>query len=140
MGRCELFEHTADLGLRVRAVDLNDLFRSAAEGLFDVVVANRDDVLPRARQHVALSADSPETLLVDWLNELIYLGETSHHFFGRFDVRVGPDGRSLDAEIHGEPLDPDRHVVDHEVKAVTRHGLRLVKEKEGWLAELILDI
>lgn len=41
MGRAETFEHTADLGLRMTAADLNDLFRTAGEGLFDVIVANR---------------------------------------------------------------------------------------------------
>ena len=44
MGRSETFEHTADLGLRVFADDLPDLFRAAGEGLFDVIVANRGDV------------------------------------------------------------------------------------------------
>ena len=44
MGTIEVFDHTADVGLRVRATDLDDLFRTAAEGLFDYVVANRDAV------------------------------------------------------------------------------------------------
>jgi len=140
MGRVELFDHTADLGMRAVADDLDDLYRTVAEGLFDVIVANREAVRPIDVQRFSLAADSPESLLVDWLSELIYRSETSHQFFSRFDVRVSPDGRSLEAEVHGEPVDQDRHVLDHEVKAVTRHGLRLTREPQGWLAEVILDI
>ena len=54
MGRSETFEHTADLGLRVFAADLPDLFRTAGEGLFDVIVANRADLQVVATDHVSL--------------------------------------------------------------------------------------
>jgi SHS2 domain-containing protein len=140
VGHTELFDHTADLGLRVHAIDLDDLYRTAAEGLFDVIVANREAVLPTDQEHVVLSADSPEALLVKWLNELIYRSETTHRFFNRFDVHVSQDGRRLEAEVLGEPVDLARHFVDHEVKAVTHHGVRMVSEQGGWLAEVILDI
>jgi SHS2 domain-containing protein len=53
---------------------------------------------------------------------------------------VAADGMSLQAEIGGESIDHDRHVLDHEVKAVTHHGMSLDREGRGWLAELILDI
>ena len=63
MGRVELFEHTADLGLRVFATDLADLFRTAGEGLFDVIVANRGDVQIIETESVSLAAESTEDLL-----------------------------------------------------------------------------
>ncbi len=140
MGQSETFDHTADLGLRVRGSDLDDLFRTAAKGLFHVIVANAAEVRPRETLHVVLSAEGIEELLVDWLNELIYQAETGHRFFSRFDVRVTESPPSLAAEIGGEPIDPDRHILDHEVKAATHHGLRLVHASDGWYAEVILDI
>jgi SHS2 domain-containing protein len=140
MGWSETFDHTADLGLRVHATDLPDLFRTAAEALFDVIVTNRDLVEPRECLELALTADSPEGLLLGWLNELIFRSETGHRFFSRFDVCVDPDGRSLTARVHGEPIDPGRHGLDHEVKAATHHMMHLVHDKDGWTAELILDI
>ena len=123
MGHTETFDHTADLGLRIRAADLGDLFQTAAEGLFDVIVANRDAVRAVDHEMVELAAESTEDLLIEWLNELIYLFEIEHRLFGSFDVTVGGDGRSLKAVIHGEDIDPTRHVLDHEVKAVTYHGV-----------------
>jgi SHS2 domain-containing protein len=140
MGRCETFEHTADLGLRIFAADLADLFRTAAEGLFDVIVANRGEVQVVETQSVSLNADSTEDLLIEWLNELIFLSETRHRLYSRFDVALDDAGRRLDATIGGEPIDRTRHVLDHEVKAATRHGLSLRCENEGWVAEVVLDI
>ncbi len=140
MGTVETFDHTADVGLRVRGADLNDLFRTAAEGVFDYIVVNRAEVRAEEHESVSLDADSTEELLAAWLNELIFRCETKHRLFSRFDVRVADEGRSLQAEIAGEPIDRDRHILDHEVKAVTHHGLTLQRAGSGWLAELILDI
>lgn len=141
MGTVETFDHTADVGLIVTGVDLDDLFRTAAEGLFDYVVANREAVLVSTRETISLSADSTIDLFFGWLNELIFLCETRHILYTAFDVRVAADGRSLQAEVGGEPIDRTRHELDHEVKAVTRHALALRPgQAGGWVAELILDI
>lgn len=140
MGTIATFDHTADVGLRIEAADLDDLFRTAAEGVFDYVVVNRDEVHASEEEAVALRAESTADLLIAWLNELIFRSETRHRLYTRFDVRVTDDGLSLDATIGGEPIDRDRHVLDHEVKAATYHGTSLKREGGGWIAELILDI
>lgn len=140
MGTIEVFDHTADVGLRIRADSLDDLFRTAAEALFDYVVANRDAVQVRQIDALSLGAESSTDLLADWLSELIFRSETQHVLYTRFDVRVAADGLSLSAEVGGEPMDRDRHILDHEVKAVTRHGLSLEAQSGGWVAEVILDI
>jgi SHS2 domain-containing protein len=140
LGTIETFDHTADVGLRIQADNLDDLFRTAAEGVFDSIVANRDEVRIAAREPVSLQARATDELLVTWLNELIFRCETRHRLYTQFDVHLADDGLSLQAEIGGESIDRDRHLLDHEVKAVTRHGLSLRREGEGWLAELILDI
>lgn len=142
MGTCTAFEHTADLGLRITGSDLDDLFRTAAEGLLDTILTNREAIRPEASESFELRAEAPEELLVAWLNELIFRLESSHRVYGRFDVRVAEDGRSLRATIEGEPIDRARHELDHEVKAVTHHGLRLDRAEDGtgWVAEVILDI
>jgi SHS2 domain-containing protein len=140
LGTVETFDHTADVGLRITGSDLDDLFRTAAGGLFDYIVANRDAVKPDQRETVALEADDPADLQAVWLSELIFRSETRHRLYNEFDVQVADDGRSLRAEIAGEPIDPSRHELDHEVKAVTRHGLDLRQGPDGWTAEVILDI
>lgn len=139
MGTFELFEHTADVGLRIRAADLDDLFRSAAEGLMATIVANLSEVLPTDSESVALEAETQVDLLAAWLNELIFRSETRHRLYSRFEVHV--EASTLHATIQGEPMNPDRHKLDHEVKAATHHGLGLQQLANGqWLAEVILDI
>ena len=141
MGRTELFDHTADLGLRITASDLDDLFQTAAEGLFDVVTADRGGIEPREAETVTLEADSLDQLLIDWLNELIFRSETGRRLYGRFEVAVKiADRPSLTATLRGEPIDAARHVLDHEVKAATHHGLVLEPHGDGWWAEVIVDI
>ena len=56
---------------------------------------------------------------------MIFRGETRHVLYADFDVRVAPDGLSLVADVAGEPIDRDRHILDHEVKAVTHHAMAL---------------
>lgn len=142
MGHAETFEHTADLGLRVFGSDLPDLFEAAAVGLFDVIVVNRDAVRPVGSEEVALAAETVPDLFLAWLNELIFRSETSHRLYSRFRVNVedGEGGPQLWAAIEGEPIDRDRHILDHEVKAATHHGLTVRPVEGGWQAEVILDI
>lgn len=142
MGHAETFDHTADLGLRVTASDLPDLFRTAAAGLFDVIVANRDEVRPVESETVAINAESASDLLLAWLNELIFRCETRHRLYRRFEPLIREESGvfHLNAEIAGEPIDRDRHILDHEVKAATHHGLSLQQVDGEWQAEVIVDI
>src|SRR5262245_58123014 len=134
----ETFEHTADLGLRVRAANLDTLFAEAARALFSVIVEDLDSVRPAERLDVRLPPDDREFLLFDWLRQLLAHFDARHTLFSRFEVHIGEDG--LTGTAWGEPLDRSRHVLDHEVKALTYHGLRVEPSDGGWLAEIIVDI
>ena len=134
----ELFEHTADVGLRARAADINGLLADAASALFSLLVANPADVRPLETLHFDIAGQKPDELLHDWLAELLFTFETRHVLLCQFEVRVGGDG--LTATARGEPIDPARHQLDMEVKAVTWHGLKVERADGGWLAEVIVDI
>ncbi|MFO0956176.1 MAG: archease [Isosphaeraceae bacterium] len=140
MGTVELLDHTADVGLRVHADRLDDLFETAARGVFAYIVANPEEIVASQHESVALRADSPAELLAAWLNDLIFRSETRRRVYGSFRAEVAADGLVLHARIGGEAIDRDRHHLDHEVKAVTYHGLSLEREGDGWLAEFLLDI
>jgi SHS2 domain-containing protein len=134
----ELFEHTADLGLRVRAGDLDTLFAEAAACLFSAVLEDIGSVRPEQKVTVELTGTDREFLLFDWLRDLLLRFDADHMVFGKFEVRVRPDG--LTGTARGEPLDPARHLLAHEVKAVTYHELKVARDGDGWLAEVIVDI
>lgn len=134
----EFFEHTADLGLRIRAAHLDDLFTEAARALFSAIVEDLTTVQPVQEVQVQLPADAVEYLLFDWLRRLLYHFDSEHLLLGQFECRVGPAG--LQGRAWGEPLDRRRHDLQHEVKALTYHGLRVEQTAAGWEAEIIVDI
>ena len=134
----ETFDHTADMGLRIRAADLDTLFVEAAEALFGAVVEDLATVRPLQKIDVELDGEEIEFLLFDWLRELLYHFDAEHLLFGKFSVHVTDAG--LTASAWGEPLDRARHNLEHEVKAITYHGLRVEKVGDQWEAEVIVDI
>src|SRR5262249_36002967 len=102
-GMYETFDHTADLGLRIRAPALPALFAEAAPALFSVLLEDLATVQPRQELHVELAGDDREYLLFDWLKELLYHFDAEHLLLARFEVRVRDAG--LTATAWGEPLD-----------------------------------
>jgi SHS2 domain-containing protein len=134
----EFFEHTADLGLRVTASTLNELFAEAAAGLVGMIVENLAAVQPSRTVEIKIDGADPEYLLFDWLSEVLFKFESEHLVLARFDVTVNDSG--LVATCQGEPLDRSRHQLGHEVKAITYHGLKVEQTADGWLAEVIVDI
>ncbi|HEY2882945.1 MAG TPA: archease [Pirellulales bacterium] len=136
----EVFDHTADIGLRVRANSLEGLFAEAGRGFLSLVVTNLEAIEPREKIQIELSGREQETeyLLFDWLNELLFLFETKHLLLAKFDVQLSAIG--LKATAWGEPVDTGRHRLEHEVKAITYHGLKVTREADEWLAEVIVDI
>lgn len=135
----DTFEHTADLGLRLQAPDLISLLETAGKGLFSLIVENPDAVESKEIRTIRIAAPAEkEYLLLDWLKELLYLFDSEGFIGAEFFVRL-VEGE-LRAEVKGEPMDRDRHHMDHEVKGITYHGLKLNRGNGGWNAEVIVDI
>src|SRR5262249_2142910 len=110
----------------------------AGLALFSALVADLGSVKPAQAVEIVLPPDDLEYLLFDWLKALLYRFDVEKLLFSHFEVTVGAEG--LRGVAHGEPLDRARHELDHEVKAITYHGLRVEQADGGWLAEVIVDI
>jgi SHS2 domain-containing protein len=134
----EVFDHTADLGLRIHAADVNSLFAEAGRALLSVIVSVPDSVEPREELTLHVAGRDIEYLFVDWLDELLFLFESKH--FLASVIKTDVDGAGLSATVRGETCDLARHALAHEVKAVTYHGLTVEQTADGWQAEVILDI
>lgn len=134
----EAFDHTADVGLRIRAESLDGLFADAGRALFSLIVANPAAVRSVEQRDIQLAGGRHDELLFDWLNELLYLQSAQGLLLGEFQVHV--DDIGLQGRVAGEPLDSQRHELDHEVKAITYHDLKVEQTADGWLAEVIVDI
>jgi len=134
----EFFDHTADLGIRVRGPNLDGLFADAGHALTACLTEDPAAVRPSVTETLSLPGDELDLLMFDWLRDLLARFEARKMLYCRFHVRVGASG--LVAEIAGEPLDSARHPLGHEVKAITYHGLTVTREGDGWLAEVVVDI
>jgi SHS2 domain-containing protein len=134
----ELCDHTADLGIRARAASLDGLMAEAARGFAAVLVADPDRIEPREAETFRVAGTDPAWLLRDWIAELHAAFELRRMLFGEFAVSVGESG--LTATARGEPFDPRRHELAHEIKAVTQHDLTVRRTAAGWEGFLLVDI
>ncbi len=134
----ETFDHTADIGLRVKAASFEELCVEAARGFSSLIVANLATVKLVEERQIHLIGDAPDYLFFDWLNELVFLLDGEHLVFAEFEVTRTEQG--LTALCRGESLDAARHQLEHEVKAITYHDLVVKQTEQGWEAEVILDI
>jgi SHS2 domain-containing protein len=133
----ELIDHTADIGIAAYGADLKEAFANAAYALFSLMV-DLDDVRECLCREARVTADNREDLLVEWLNELIYIFDVDNLLLKRFEITRLTD-KSLRADCFGEKIDPQRHRIKMGIKAATYHMLR-VEEGNGWRAQVLLDI
>ncbi len=133
--RYEEIEHTADVGIRAYGKTASEIFEAAAGGMFSLI-ADPAEVKPKGEVEIRLQEEDLARLLVAWLSELLFLHETQHLLFSKFEVRVR--GTSLDARAWGETIDKRRHELKLAVKAVTYHHLSVDVEKG--VAEVIFDV
>ncbi|HUU06944.1 MAG TPA: archease [Thermoplasmata archaeon] len=133
--RYRLLEHTADAMVEVHGVTLEERFENAAYALFDQIT-DASTVRPKGEVEVSVSAGSREQLLVDFLQELLFLHDTENLVFSRFVVEM--EGDTLRARAQGEEFDPTRHAKRSVVKGITYHGLEF-RDDESKLV-LLFDV
>lgn len=133
----EYIEHTADLGIRAYGVDYEDLFINAAKGLF-TLITDINSVTPAKSKEISINADNIEELLVDWLNELIYIFETEHILFSEFTI-ITLTINNLNAIAKGETMN-SKHIIKRQIKAATYHMLKIEKHNSIFSVDIIFDI
>jgi SHS2 domain-containing protein len=133
-----VFSHTADVGLVVHGTTLSKLFENASRGMLELLT-NPKLYLPKITVEFQLKAPDLESLLADWLHEILYYFTVRHIAFKRIRVKIKKDG-TLYADGIGEKLDPARHPVYREIKAVTHHDLKIKRSEKNWSTRIIFDI
>jgi SHS2 domain-containing protein len=133
----EIVDHTADVGIRAYGASMNQAFANAAKALFSLIAEldNVDEVLHR---DIELVAPDQESLLVEWLNELIYIFDAENVIFKRFDITQLNSTR-LKARGYGEKVDSSKHKLKIGVKAATYHMLK-VDKTNGCQVQVLFDI
>jgi SHS2 domain-containing protein len=133
----EILNHTADVGIIAYGADMKQAFANAARGLFSLIT-ELDDVDEVLHRDIALTAADEESLLVDWLNELIYRFDTERIVFKRFDI-ARLNSTRLKSRVYGERVDKSKHRLKVGVKAATYHMLKIDKG-DGYRVQVLFDI
>jgi SHS2 domain-containing protein len=134
----EIINHTADIGIVVYGTDINQVFANAALGLF-TLMADLDNLKEDIKRQIELSAEDVEVLLIEWLNELIYISEVEHIIFKRVEINELSNTK-LKATCYGEKIKPSQHRLKREIKAATYHMLQINKKDGSYKVQIIFDI
>jgi len=130
---------TADVCFVAYGKNLNELFANSALAMFETMI-DTNQIKPKIKRVLEVKGEDMKSLLFDWLNELLFYSGSENLAFSKFDVEVDKKNFNLKAVCWGEKIDPQRHEVRTEVKATTYHKMKIKETKEGWSAQVIVDI
>ena len=134
----EVFEHTADIGLHAYGHTLEELFVHAAQGMESLMVPP-ETVHTVTSREIVVEGHDHLSLLIAWLNELIFLFDTEYLLFREFTIDTLTETR-IAGRAAGEPYDAQRHDLSSAIKAVTWHEAAIHRTHEGYQARIIFDI
>ena len=134
-----LFDHTADLGMEIYGEDARTLFVNAAVALFDVIVSPVDqgDSCAESEDIEVTGEDWPD-LMVNWLREMLYLWVGRQRLLVELKIDIIKETR-IRARLFTCEFNPDRYIVEKEIKAVTYHQVETGPRGNHWWARVILD-
>ena len=133
-----ILEHTADVGFEAWGATREEVFANAARALISLIV-DLEVIAPCEEVPLQVRGPDPESVLVNWLSELLYLHDAEAWLFRDFEILSLQDD-ALSALARGEKLQRSRHPVKLLVKAITYHQLVLEKSSQGWRAQVYVDI
>jgi SHS2 domain-containing protein len=133
-----ILEHTADVGFEAFGTTREEAFVNAARALIYLIV-ELETIETRKEVSVQVQGSDPESLLVNWLSELLYLHDAEGWLFQDFEIQR-LDDHSLSAVARGEKFQRSRHEAKLLVKAITYHQLLLEPTPGGWRAQVYVDI
>jgi len=129
----EEIDHTADLAMKVWGEDLQTLLRQAAKGLYELMGVKIDPD-SSVQDEFSIGAGSEEIILVDFLNEVLFLAEDKRLHFDDFIFAETSQALLVSAAGHSVAS------LTREVKAATFHDLAIRRTAEGMETTLTFDI
>ncbi len=134
----EVFEHTADVGIHAYGRTLAELFIHAAQGMESLLVCP-DMVRVVTQREITVEGHDTLSLLIAWLNELIFLFDTEYLLFRDFEL-LSLNETALTGRALGERYDRERHELSSALKAATWHEAAVVDTADGYSARIIFDL
>jgi len=128
---------TADVAFESYGKDLNELFANSAVAMFEVII-NTKQIKPKIERKVKLKGNDLQSLMFNWLNELLIYVDSENLVFSEFNVKINEF--ELNAVCKGEKIDSKKHEIRTAAKAATYHKMEIKKIDNYWKARVIVDI
>ncbi len=138
----EFLEHTADVYIAAYGKDLTEAFENAALAMFETMTDTKK-VEPRIEETVETGGYDKQSLLYNWLEELLIRFDVNNRLYSRFriqEIEGTDEGFKLKAKVYGEPFEPGKHKQKVGIKAVTYHRMEIREGFRRVTVKFILDI
>ena len=132
----------ADIAFLATGKSLEELFLAAADATVNVMVEDLATIRDKERVQISLEHEALDLLLFDFLNEFVYYKDAKGLLLRSGPVSLGRHDSlyTLKTELRGEKLDPSRHPLRGDIKAITLHRFDLRRNGDTWEATVVLDI
>jgi SHS2 domain-containing protein len=134
----EIIDHTADICLRVFGNSLEEIFIGSAKAMMEVIT-DVERVSPSKEVSITAHAENYEELLVNWLQEILYIHEVKKMVFKDFEIKIENGTRAV-GKAYGEKIAVGRHEFYSIIKAVTHHNLKIISSKDKYRVDIVFDI
>lgn len=133
---------SADVAFEATGKTIEEMFESAGVAVLGTMITDPKKVQPKLKVTIKKTAPDTERLLFDFLDELIYLKDSKQIFFSQFKIKISKTelGYSLIADSKGEKINPKKHDIIIDAKAVTMHKFEVKQTDTGWRAQVIIDV
>lgn len=144
MGGFQIIPHTADVGLRVWGKHWKDLLEEAALGMMSQIT-DLETIHPETEKVIEAKGETGDEVLLNWLREILFHVERGM-IFSKFNITEDnfsdKQGKHFKCKglLVGEAINPSRHEICIEIKAVTRHGLSIKKQGPWWVTSILFDV
>ena len=135
MKKYEILEHKADLKIRTFGQDKKGLFRNALIAMSSALRAKAKSQKSKVK-NIKIESLNLETLLVDFLSEVLYLIQVNKEIYTNIRFK-----KFSDTEIKGRLFGQKVERFGEDIKGVTYHDLGINQKKDGtWQATILFDI
>ena len=131
---------TADVAFEAYGKTVEELFVNAALAVSETMV-KLDTVNPKIEKKLTFENEKLEQLLFDFLEEIVFIKDADYMLFSEFEVKIEKNNKyKLTVTLRGEEINPEKHVLGNDVKAITMHQFKVEQTKDGWKATVIVDV
>ena len=131
----EIFEHTADAGIRAKSPTLSKAFNEVSLAFTEIITGGN---LPDKKNNFKVEIESTtlDSLLVNYISHLIYLFDTENFLVSSADINVNTSSpNKIWGILEGDFYDENKHGYGVEIKAVSYHMLKIT---EGPPSEIVV--